>query len=214
MGWVGDVYVIASSAAEEGELETEVLMEHRRFPGYRFVLRLAHGRTVALTCSDARFVPRPDGWEPPNDDPGWGPVRSVSATMLRELPYGELERAAKARATADLTYLATSDEVDAADKKRFAAMQESMRGGRLPSRDDLFYAQLARDYVRALRGAAPIKAVAAKWYKAPRTVQNALTEARGRGLLTDSPEPGKPGGQLTSKAKKILREAAKNGGPE
>jgi hypothetical protein len=149
----------------------------------------------------------------------------VSATLLRELPYGDLERAARIRIAADLDDLAVSDVIDVTDRKRVAAMRTSLNAGRSSRRDDLFFAQLARDYVQELapprptknyvgsrRRPTPIKAVAAKRYLAPRTVQNALTEARHRELLTNPPEPGKPGGALTAKAKKLLREAPTNGG--
>lgn len=100
--------------------------------------------------------------------------------MLRELPYGELERVARARVADDLADIASSDVIDAKGRKRVTGMRASIEASASTTRDDLFYALLAKEYVLACRKAAPIATVAAKRYLAKRTIQNALTEARNR----------------------------------
>ena len=77
-------------------------------------------------------------------------------------------------------------------------------------RTDLFYAVAALDYVRALE-AAPSTPVRWLVEKAPGGVtadklRARIRRARERGLLTKTPKRH-PGGELTDKAKTVLREA-------
>jgi len=77
-------------------------------------------------------------------------------------------------------------------------------------RTDLFYAVAALDYVRALE-AAPSTPVRWLVEKAPGGVtadelRGRIRRARERGLLTNTPKRH-PGGELTDKAKTVLREA-------
>jgi len=91
--------------------------------------------------------------------------------------------------------------------------QEVARPGRA-GREDVFYALWADRYVRALTKdpRRPVKvicdeAAAAGEYLTGQQVRGYLTEARSkrRDLLTPAP-PGKPGGKLTARAKKLLAE--------
>lgn len=74
-------------------------------------------------------------------------------------------------------------------------------------RPDLFYAQLAREYVELLGGPVPVNKALAKQRSYSETYTRSLVhEARRRGLLTLSP-PGRAGGTLTEKARDLLRDA-------
>jgi hypothetical protein len=74
-----------------------------------------------------------------------------------------------------------------------------------------FYATWAKAYVEALEVAPkiPMKHLVAtsNGTETENTVRAFLNRARARKLLTAS-EPGKPGGELTAKARKILEEGS------
>jgi hypothetical protein len=80
-----------------------------------------------------------------------------------------------------------------------------------PGRDDLFYAQWARRYVKALEAAprSPIAHLVATSDNPGTTgdeIRARIRRARERELLTSTPK-GRPGGELTDKAKALLRDA-------
>jgi hypothetical protein len=84
-----------------------------------------------------------------------------------------------------------------------------------PGRDDLFYAQWAHRYVEALEvePTKPVKHLEVTSDDPGVTgdeIRARLRRARERGLLTAAPT-GRPGGELTDKAKRLLREAGLNG---
>ncbi len=86
--------------------------------------------------------------------------------------------------------------------------QVAMEAGRR-GRSDLFYAEIASAYVRLLGEHAPINQLRRQLqdleglHFAEATIRDFVNQARHRGLLTSSP-PGRPGGELTSKAREIL----------
>lgn len=90
---------------------------------------------------------------------------------------------------------------------------DSLHGRR--GHSDLFYAQVARDYVSLLDEHAPkpIRALMSKLKDAGRplseaAVRDLVRRARQRGLLTGTTR-GKPGGRLTQRAIALLTEAAR-----
>ena len=87
--------------------------------------------------------------------------------------------------------------------------QSKERRGRPPSHRDIWYAILARDYCRIINAGnhkRPVKELAAaRGYKA-QSMSRLLNQAREKGMLTPTP-PGRAGGQLTSLAVMLLKEA-------
>lgn len=79
------------------------------------------------------------------------------------------------------------------------------RRGR-PGRPDIFYARLAASYVEALMAGSrsPTADVAKNFLYSPEHVRDAIHTARERGLLSRPPGKGRPGGQLTERAKAML----------
>lgn len=75
-------------------------------------------------------------------------------------------------------------------------------------RDDVFLAQLARDYVRAVESGdtKPRITVARRWRSTPTEIRDALHQARRRGLLAGA-RHGKRGGILTASALALLVKA-------
>jgi hypothetical protein len=82
------------------------------------------------------------------------------------------------------------------------------RTGR-PGRPNLWYAQLAAEYVNALAhgSRSPTAEIAKRRYHDVSHIRDALHEARERGLLTRPPARGRPGGQLTPAAEFELLKA-------
>lgn len=79
-------------------------------------------------------------------------------------------------------------------------------------KSDLFYAEIASAYVDLVGERDPIPRLRRRLEEkqglhfADATIRDFVNRARGRGLLTRSP-PGRPGGELTSKALALLRGA-------
>jgi hypothetical protein len=72
---------------------------------------------------------------------------------------------------------------------------------------DLFYAEWASRYVKALRTSTnPMPGLASDFDFDASTIRGFLTEARRRGLLTPAP-PGRAGGKLTADALKLLAKS-------
>jgi hypothetical protein len=89
-------------------------------------------------------------------------------------------------------------------------MSAGMLPGNAPGahgRDDTYYARLARMYLYLVqaRHPRPVKELADFFGVSVRTTESQIREARNRGLLT-RPEPGRSGGELTDKARDLLKE--------
>lgn len=124
------------------------------------------------------------------------PPGGITTRMLRRYPLGRIEANAR-------RYLAEHDELhlEVPDWSAQAHTRPGRRG-----RADLFYAQIAADYVAALDSgaSAPVSAVADRRHLARTTVRNMLSEARRRGLLTRPTRRGTADGSLTRKARDLL----------
>jgi transposase-like protein len=197
-----------------------VLLQHDDFPGLRFLARIGeNGRVVGWSVADWRFLRHPAHKEPPASDPAWGPLAAIGATVMRTIPFGELEREARICVSGLALYhlfpeLSEPDEhFSKADFDRLGQLGDTVlagsprQGGR-QAHDDLFYAQVAKAYVD-LKSSTPVADLAREQGYSRNTVANWLTEARGRKLLTET-DPGRAGGVLTAKAKQLLRTTAKN----
>ena len=88
---------------------------------------------------------------------------------------------------------------------------ERSRPRREFGRPDRFYAELAREYVRLVerRSRRPNDEIAARRHETVPKITGWLHEARLRGLLTPGTQ-GRPGGQLTSRAARVLREGERS----
>lgn len=166
-------------------------------PGCAFELEITRdGRLLSLR------VDAPDGG-------------TLGSRLLREVPVGEMERAlrraalpvraARAYRTPLLTEVDSGGADAEADLLRWRAWSSEFVVRPRPGaagRGDRPYAAVAACYVAAFeRGeATPARAVAAELGFEETAVRNYLTKARERGLLT-SAVPGRPGGQLTDKAR-------------
>jgi hypothetical protein len=142
-------------------------------------------RTTVGTRSHVEGLPAP-----------WG---GLSYRLLRRLKVGALEAAARRQMTEVPKIAVALPKSWAVD----AARRPGSRG-----RDDVHYAEVAAAYVAAFKAGSdrPVVDVADSLYVAPKTVSNKLFRARERGLLT-SPPRGRAGGELTGKAKALLRDA-------
>jgi transposase-like protein len=131
---------------------------------------------------------------------------------MRKIPFGELERVARERCAAVLAAFALLDPseiLSAADLERLVSLGTDL--GKRPARghDDLFHAQIAAGYAEKVRsGSTPIARLARDLKHSRNTVANWVSEARNRDLLSRE-GPGKSGGQLTDKARQILKEASR-----
>lgn len=88
-----------------------------------------------------------------------------------------------------------------------AAVDSPKRPGRR-GQSDLFYAELARDYVALVENGerAPVQELAARRHYSPGTVSLQIYDARhARGVLSESPR-GKAGGHLTMYGRRLLLE--------
>ncbi len=76
-----------------------------------------------------------------------------------------------------------------------------------PARPDAFYARVARAYVEAFKAQhrKPVTGAAKACRLPPAQARDALHRARRLGLLTPTEKAGQAGGELTKKAKKLLR---------
>lgn len=142
-------------------------------------------RTTVGTESHVEGLPTPPG--------------GLSYRLLRRLRIGALEAAARRQ-------MMEAPKVVAALPKTWAVDAARRPGSR--GRDDVHYAEVAAAYVAAFKAGSdrPVVDVAESLYVAPKTVSNKLFRARERGLLT-SPPRGRAGGELTDKAKALLRDA-------
>jgi len=128
---------------------------------------------------------------------GWAPSGGLTDEIRRTVRLDDLRKMAKRRL--QLQEVAGRIGVDPTSFKRNGA-----RGRR--GRSDLDFATIAQEYV-VLGETDPkgvIGALAGRMCLSPSTVRGLLWQARKRGLLTDAP-PGQSGGQLTGRAKGLLR---------
>jgi hypothetical protein len=156
-------------------------------------------------------APRPQGrWSAERlGDRAPVPIGGVPARVLRQLRVRE--------------HLALYDDIVQAhqDQQSFRVslldhgftqvVKEAGRRGR----SDLFYAEIASAYVSLSADRAPIQRLRDRLeedeglYFAEATVRDFVNQARRRGLLTPSP-PGRPGGELTTKAQELLSRLAED----
>jgi hypothetical protein len=176
---------------------------HSDFPGLNFRLEYDDDlnlKSVAVSASD--------------ESPG------ITARMLRKFPFGAVDASAR---THMARWWRAYDEIrpEAArsaspiSKKSMDAIDIRRPGRR--GRPDIEYAELARDYVRivATPGVSPLKRLKAeRQFLSESQLRNLLYEARRRGLLTDPPQKGKAGGDLTHKALSLLEQAVSPSFPE
>jgi hypothetical protein len=203
------VRVLTTAPAVEGKRDIEVLLAHLDFPGLGFVLVIdGEGRTLSWTVADGHQFD--EEWFV--NDP---PTQSITARLIRRVPFAQLERAAAAEIVVDLDFLLSDKaaaELPSGDAAYLAALRARVvkPRGRGRSFDDGHYAAVADKYVKAVRAGhrSPAETVARdpEFNAAPNTVKNWLTEARKRKLLTEAPTAGKPGGSLTKKARQLLHE--------
>jgi hypothetical protein len=178
-----------------GERPTRAIATVKRLPGWLFVL------TFAPTGEFGGFeVRRQDG----------GAV--VTRRLLRDIPLGELEHAARMKFAplADAVAAIPSDDVHELARDWYLRAVTASGALRRPGRRgrvDHYYAALAAMYVDLVqRGSSrPNVELAETLCVNTQTVTNQLYEARKRGLLTQAAQ-GRAGGELTDKARQILLE--------
>jgi hypothetical protein len=184
--------------------------------GWTVAYRLAV-QDGAVVVSELRIFPEED--TRPAGEPGtWSaallgsrapvPRGGIAAVLVRRVKIGEPQRHAseilrRGRYIAPLGDAITRLGVIA------PARPIRARGGR-PRKADLYFAEIARDYVRAItRGSRrPVKDIAAARGLRESAVRDAIHTARERRLLTAA-HPGKRGGALTDTARAILTERRK-----
>jgi hypothetical protein len=155
--------------------------------GVRWKLRLVTGGTGDPFAVDSVEVHSRDG-------------QPVGRRLLARLGLGRVHRALD-RARSDPAAAAVLGE-------RWGAVVAPKPGRR--GRPDLHYARAALDYVEALEAAprAPVRYLIeqAGGHMTADEIKARVRRARERGLLTKATK-GRAGGRLTSKARKLLREA-------
>ncbi len=123
----------------------------------------------------------------------------ITTTLMRSLPAAQIEQTCR-------KILVDREGPFSIAAKKWGPLQ-IRRPGR-QGRGDLYYAQIASQYVELLgtKVKQPTVIMAERLYVSPTSVRGCLHKARQRGLLTNSP-PGKAGGHLTEKAEEILNGA-------
>lgn len=131
------------------------------------------------------------------------PEGGVTTTLLRSIPFGHLFETARREDQALAAYLEEVGEGTPGWGAELAEMAADAR--RLP---DEFLAGVARYYLRrvALDSPSPIADTAMVFRANHATVADWIKKARRRGLLT-SRGGGRPGGELTKEAKRLLTAA-------
>jgi hypothetical protein len=187
-----------------------VVCELRHLPNVRIAVHLSvkTGELIGLEVGDPALFRHGDGEPQP-----------ISARLLRRIPFGELERSARESLKWELATRFHSENagVRASLGDGGQQLRESLRVDPHPGkrgRQDVIYASLAAEYVERLASSEhPVKDIASDWDYSESRVRNMLSEARRRGLLT-RPASGLAGGQLTSRAKELLRERGTDGDSE
>lgn len=159
-----------------------IVCELDGYPGWRILPEVEVTEAGLLL---RRLVIEPSGSVPP---------AGITTRMLRQLRTGDLIAALRAASRQSARYVGESPDLSV-----------NTRVGRR-GRDDLYYARWAAAYTDALtRSARPVADLATRHHLSPSQIRNLMHACRRRGLLTASP-PGRPGGQLTSRAISLLAE--------
>jgi len=125
------------------------------------------------------------------------PEGGLTANVLRNLPIRKMQLAARTAALVDRQLFGDARGLD--------KWIESgpVRPGRT-GRPAAFYALWAAEYVDAVAGSkSPVKDLATKHSMSAGQLRGLLNQARKRGLLTEA-SAGRPGGELTAKARELL----------
>jgi hypothetical protein len=164
----------------------------------------------ALIIGEIRVVPRSKGLHIPGAAPKAAPPAGVPATLVRGIVLGEILREVRRQ----FNHLATwrdAEQVEAA-RAIWLAGAEAVPGhpGR-PRRDERSFANIAAVYVDLVEGGnlQPIAELADKLGVEKGTASQLVHECRSRKLLSAAPhepgvQPGRAGGELTAKAKRLL----------
>lgn len=187
----------------------EAWLVHPDLPGWMVVLLVDRfGQVESLTIKPV--VTMGNGLQRDDQTAGPTPHGGVTTRLLRRIQLGVLLSWVKADVAAIGESLAQFPRDGMLGSMLSATQDFTSRPGRA-GRDDYDYAVMADRYV-ALLNSGHLNAAAAlagQLHLSPSQVRNVLYEARRRDLLTKSP-PGKAGGQLTDKARRLL-EGAKHG---
>ena len=125
---------------------------------------------------------------------------AVTARLLREFPLGEIQRAAVRALRVRLDSSARHHTI-----RRYDGLIEALASERRGRKSaNLVYAQVAASYVDALGSRSPIADVAEQLHRSTSRVRDLVSEARRRGLLSESPGRGRPGGELTALGRQVL----------
>lgn len=183
---------------------------HDDLPGWQVRLVLTQAGLVESICLEPRttkgllrrFPPGHPEALPDTTSPL--PAGGVTSRLLRRLPLGEIVEAV--RSDLRLTARTVRPHGRAGSLMAHNAEQFARRPGRA-GRSDRDYAEVAAAYVAILATSdpKPVEMLAAQTFLSPSQIRNVLYEARRRELLTKAP-PGRPGGQLTEKCRRILEE--------
>jgi hypothetical protein len=186
-----------------GEVWLEAVLEG----GWMARMRVVAQRDRAVVAEVRVF---PASWHAPGRwNVGKVPERGLTGRLLRTIPVGEAVAAlAENQSWWRRHHAQVSEEVF----QQFLAPQgfEETAFERSRRRDSTDYARLAAAYVAELnRGTrTPHVALAKRFYLSAARVRDLVLEARNRGLLT-RPPPGRAGGSLTAKAKRMLEEGGR-----
>lgn len=190
--------------------QTWVTVEHHDRPGLLFVLGFAGASLFSLEVRP--FSEKGAEWpfDPRNRPAG---AIELTAASIRRLPLGDVITAGRAAiASKAARALETFQEVNQrlrvkvepgeAIRRVAAEIQTAKRPGRR-GRTDHELAVVAARYVELLATGPGVPRLAAEMYLSEAHVRSLLTQARARGLMTKAP-PGRPGGELTEKAVRLL----------
>jgi hypothetical protein len=160
-------------------------------------------RDGALIVRSVRLQPYGTAARPDGAMIGPTPEGGMTAEVLRSVPLAKLRNMLlehpRAREMLSATY----------GSEHVAALEAARRPGRA-GRDDVFYAGWAAEYVDA-GSSKPNAKLAERHGLDVATIREFVHEARRRDLLTKG-VPGKAGGALTPKAKKLLAQQQSKGG--
>lgn len=205
----GSAYVIAGSRRDRWgtntaglkfrlEVDSRALTKPEGQSTIDAVAKRDDGWVIAVTYSlgDDGLVLGPIRLLPPDGTPG-----TAGERVLRGLGFG--------RVTKELEAYLQDHLVLRHLGPRWRAKR--LRSGRSGT-PDMVYALVAQRYVEAMKAAprSPVRHMVdnSTEHETEAQIRWQLNQARGRGLLTAAP-PGRPGGGLTPKAKKLLRNLEK-----
>lgn len=186
------------------EYRLQATAVHRDLPGWEIDLVMtSDGAVESVALHPRRRRGRPKELEP-------APAGGVTTTLLRRLPLGEIVTAVRAKVAANAQRQSRNVErFEDPDLRAFyrraasAGERLSKRPGRA-GRSDLYYAEVAADYVRLLvSDPTPVETLRKRMNLSASQLRNVLYAARERDLLTKA-LPGRAGGRLTPKAIALL----------